>query len=54
MPFQKFQAYYVMYQKDAFLIYVNDMPMSVKCNLFLNVDNTGLVVESKNVEVIEK
>ena len=26
-----------------FLIYVNDMPMAVKCNLFLNADDTYLV-----------
>ena len=37
-----------------FLIYVNDMPMPVKCNLFLYADDTCLVFQSKNVKDIEK
>ena len=36
------------------LIYVNDMPMTVKCNLFLYADVTCLVFQSKNVKGIEK
>ena len=37
-----------------FLIYVNDMSMAVKCNLFLYVDDTWLIFQSKNVTDIEK
>ena len=37
-----------------FLIYVNDMPMAVNCNLFLYADDTCLVFQSKNVKNIEK
>ena len=37
-----------------FLIYVNDTPMAVKCNLFLYADDTCLVFQSKNVNDIEK
>ena len=37
-----------------FMIYVNDMSMAVKCNLFLYVDDTCLVFQSKNVKDIEK
>ena len=37
-----------------FLIYVNDMPMAVKCNLFLYADYTCLVFQSKSVNDIEK
>ena len=37
-----------------FLIYVNDMPMAVKCDLFLYADDTCLVFQSKNVKDIEK
>ena len=37
-----------------FLIYVNDMPMAVKCDLFLYADGTCLVLQSKNVKDIEK
>ena len=37
-----------------FLIYVNDMSMAVKCNLFLYADDTCLVFQSKNVKDIEK
>ena len=37
-----------------FLIYVNDMPMAVKCNLILYANDTCLVFQSKNVKDIEK
>ena len=37
-----------------FLIYVNDMPMAFKCNLFLHVDDTCLVFQSKNIKRISK
>ena len=37
-----------------FLIYVNDIPMVVKCHLFLYFDDTCLVFQSKNVKDIEK
>ena len=37
-----------------FLIYVNDMPMPVKCDLFLYADGTCLFFQSKNVKDIEK
>ena len=38
-----------------FLIYFNDMPVAVKCNLFLYGDDKCLVFQSKNViEDIEK
>ena len=37
-----------------FLIYVNDMPMAIKCDLFLYVDDTCLVFQIKNVKDIEK
>ena len=37
-----------------FLIYVNDMPMAVKCNLLLYADDTCLVFQSKNFKAIEK
>ena len=37
-----------------FLIYVNDMPMAVKCNLFLHADDTCLVFQNKDVEDTEK
>ena len=37
-----------------FLIYVNHMPMAVKCDLFLYADDTCLVFQSKNVKDIEK
>ena len=37
-----------------FLIYVNDMPMAVKCNLFLYADDTCPVFQIKNVSDIEK
>ena len=38
---------------SLFLIYVN-MPMTVKCNLFLYADDTCLVFQSKNVKDMEK
>ena len=37
-----------------FLIYVNDMSIAVKCNLFLYADYTCLVFQGKNVKDIEK
>ena len=37
-----------------FLIYVNDMPMAVKCDLFLYADDACLVFQSQNVKDIEK
>ena len=37
-----------------FLVYVNDMSMAVKCDLFLYADDTCLVFQSKNVKDIEK
>ena len=37
-----------------FMIYVNDMSMAVKCDLFLYADDTCLVFQSKNVKDIEK
>ena len=37
-----------------FLIYVNDMPIAVKCNLFIYANDTFLVFQSKNVKDIEK
>ena len=37
----------------SFSIYINDMLMTVKCNLFLYVDDTCLVFQSKNVKDIE-
>ena len=37
-----------------FLIYVNDIPVAVKCNLFLYADDTCLVFHSKNVKDIKK
>ena len=37
-----------------FLIYVHDMTMAVKCNLFLYADDTCLVFQSKNVSDIGK
>ena len=36
-----------------FLIYINDMLMTVKCNLLLYVDDTCLVFQSNNVKDIE-
>ena len=36
-----------------FLIYVNDMPMALKCDLFLYTDDTCLIFQSKNVKDIE-
>ena len=37
-----------------FLVYVNDMPMAVKCDLFFYAVDTCLVFKSKNVNDIEK
>ena len=37
-----------------FLIYVNNMPMAVKCDLLLYADDTCLVFQSKNIKDIEK
>ena len=37
-----------------FLIYVNDLPMAIKCDLFLYADGTCLVFQIKNVKDIEK
>ena len=37
-----------------FLIYINDMQIAVKCNLFLYADDTCLVFQSKNVMDIKK
>ena len=37
-----------------FLICLNDMPMTVKCNLFLYSNDTCLVFQYKNVTYIEK
>ena len=37
-----------------FMIYVNDMPMAVKCDLFLYADDACLVFQSTNVKDIEK
>ena len=37
-----------------FLIYVYDMPMAVKCSLFLYAEDTCLVFQSKNVKEIKK
>ena len=37
-----------------FLIYVNDIPMAVKCGLLLYADDTWLVFQSKNVKTIKK
>ena len=36
-----------------FLIYVNDMPQSVDCDLFLYADNTCLGFADKNIDTIE-
>ena len=37
-----------------FLIYVNDLPMAVKCDLFLYANDTCLVFQTKNVKDIKK
>ena len=37
-----------------FLIYINDMPQAVKCNLFLYADDTCLVCQHKDINEIEK
>ena len=36
-----------------FLLYVNDMPQAVKCDLFLYADDTYLTFEHKNLKKIE-
>ena len=37
-----------------FLIYINDMSQTVKCNLFLYADDTCLVCQHNNIHEIEK
>ena len=37
-----------------FLLYVNDMPKSVKCDLMLYADDSCLVFQHKNLKEIEK
>ena len=37
-----------------FLMYVSDLPMEVKCNLFFYADATCLILQSKNIKDIEK
>ena len=37
-----------------FLIYANDMPQTVKSNLFLYVDDSCLMYQHRDVEEIEK
>ena len=37
-----------------FLIYLNGLPVAVKCDLFLYANDTWLVFQSKNVKYIEK
>ena len=36
-----------------FLLYVNDMPQTVKCDLFLYADDTCLTFQHENVKEIE-
>ena len=36
------------------LIYINNMQIAVKCNLFLYADDTCLVFQGKNVMAIKK
>ena len=36
-----------------FLLYVNDMPQAVKCDLFLYADDTCLTFQHENVKEIE-
>ena len=36
-----------------FLLYVNDMPQDVRCDLFLYADNSGLTFQHEDVHVIE-
>ena len=36
-----------------FLLYVNDMPQTVKCDLFLHTDDTCLTFQHENVKEIE-
>ena len=37
-----------------FLIYINDMPQALSCDLFLYADDACLVYQHKNVDEIEK
>ena len=37
-----------------FLLYMNDIPQAVKCELLLYADDTCLICQHKNVEVIEE
>ena len=37
-----------------FLVYINDMPEAVKCNLFVYADYTHLVCQHKDINEIEK
>ena len=37
-----------------FLLYVNDIPQSVKCDLLLYADDTCLIFQHKSIEAIEK
>ena len=38
---------------SLFLIYVNDMPSAVKCDLYLYADDSALMVSDKQINVIE-
>ena len=37
-----------------FLLYINDIPQSVKCDLHLYADDSFLIFQHKNVKEIEK
>ena len=37
-----------------FLLYINDMPQSVNCDLYLYADDSCLVIQDKDVKVIER
>ena len=37
-----------------FLLYINDMPQAVDCDLFLHADNTYLLYQHKNLDQINK
>ena len=54
IPFQKCQAFYVVCPKGPLLFLIYDMPMTVKCNLFLYADDTCLVFQVDNIKDIEK
>ena len=43
-----------MWWSFTMLIYVDDMAMAVKCNLFLYADDACLVFQTDNVKDIEK